>query len=492
MRKEKFVFWVFIVVTAILSLNVLATSSELPDTVAWIKALPSQQLQAWTQFQGKNLTINFVSENTPPTAALLNTGIYKQFEDLTGIKVNIFMSDLGAVVSKCLVDFSTQAGQYQVIYADPYQILAPMVSNFVPLNQFINDPSLPPIPGGLDDFIQGDVIAGGYFGNTLYALPYDCPTMIWMYRKDIFNNPTYRSLFKQEMGYDWMPGPDKTWEQYYQIANWINEKVKQGIIKGVEYGTGQQALEYDSLMCDFSNILYSFGANYFANPLVSSYGTSNPGACTLDSTAAIAAATFYDKLVKIAAPQSTSWDWSGLANAFEDGQIAMCPEWHEFASTFENPSTSKVAGEVGYTILPKGPSGHSANIWGGTNLAINKWASPQLQKAGWLFILWVTSPETQQALLRYGSTPTRYSVYNSSETKQLIADKSIGLAYALEAVEQAWEPSNAYYRPKISQWLQCDTVVYTALSEMLAGQLTPTQAMQQATQQINEITGWSK
>jgi multiple sugar transport system substrate-binding protein len=490
MKIKMVVFVILVVFVSCLSFGAFAQS--LPDTTAWIKALPNSELRKWTQFKGKNYTLNFISENTPPTAAFIQTKLYTQFEDLTGIKVNIFMSDLGAVVSKALVDFSTHAGQYQVIYADPYQILAPMVANFEPLETFMNDSSVPQVPGGMNDFVNADVIAGGYFGKTLYALPYDCPTMILLYRTDIFENPRYRSLFRKENGYDWMPGPNLTWDQYYQIAQWIDQKVKNGTIKGVRYGTGQQALEYDSLMCDFSNVMWAFGANYFANPLVSSYGTTNPGECTLNTAKGRAAAAFYDKLLKVAAPQSTSWDWSGLANAFADGDIAMCPEWHEFAAQLENPSTSKISGNVGFTILPKGPSGHSANIWGGTNLAINKWASKDQRNAAWLFILWATSAETQQALLKYGSTPTRHSVYNSTETKQIIANKTIGLAYALEAVQKAWEPNNVYFRPKISQWLKCDTEVYTMLSQMLAGKMSPDQAMKKTADDFNSITGWTK
>ena len=44
-------------------------------------------------------------------------------------------------------------------------------------------------------------------------------------------------------------------------------------------------------------------------------------------------------------------------------------------------------------------------------------------------------------------------------------------------------------RPKIPQWNQVDTVVFTELSKMLAGQQSPSTAMKSAKQQIDKIVG---
>src|SRR5215212_8404988 len=76
----------------------------------------------WKQYKG--MTLNFLSENTAPTAALAD------------------------------------------------------------LNDFNEDDSLPSVPKGLGDFIPTQLAAAGRFDDpdTLYALPYDAPTMIWMYR----------------------------------------------------------------------------------------------------------------------------------------------------------------------------------------------------------------------------------------------------------------------------------------------------------------------
>lgn len=461
----------------------------------WVQGLPKIQAPDgfdWKQFAGTELTL--ISENTPPSSALAAN--IKQFEDKTGIKVKIEQSDLGVVVEKTGLDFNAKSAKFQIIYADPYQILSKNSGNFVDLNKFNNDPNLPHLPGGLNDFIQSQLEVDGYMGNKdkLYSLPYDAPTMVLAYRKDVIAK--YKDQFMKEKGFDPTPGPNMTWDQYYEVAKWITDKAKAGVIKEVKYGTGHQAKQYDSLMCDFSDILAAYGGDYFQAENLGSIGTSKPGKSLLTSPEAIQAANFYKKLLSVAAPGSTSWDWSGLAEAFAAGDIAMAPEWHEFSSMFEDPSKSKVAGKVGWAILPKGPK-RNANIFGGTGIGISKYASDKEQKAAWLFLVWATSPQSQYMILKSkdgGETPTRQSVYELPDVKKGMEpgsaeSKEMPNLLAMKATLDAWKSENVYMRPKIPQWPQVDTYVFTELSKMLAGKESPEDAMKQIATESDEATG---
>jgi multiple sugar transport system substrate-binding protein len=459
----------------------------------WVEGLPKIEAPEgfdWKQFEG--ITLNVISENTPPSSGLATH--IDVFEKATGIKVNIEQVNLDVVVEKSGLDFNARNANYHIIYADPYQILAKHAQHFVDLNELNNDPSLPSIPGGLEDFIQSQLIVGGYMGNTdhLYALPYDNPTMILAYRKDVFEK--YKDLFMQEKGYDWTPGPDMTWDRYYEIAEWINRKAKEGVITEVKYGTGHQAKQHDSLMNDFSNVLASFGGDYFEAPNIGDIGAENPGKSKLTEPEAIQAAEFYAKLLSIAAPGSTTWDWTGLAEAFAAGDIALAPEWHEFAGMFEDATKSRVAGKVGWTILPKGPKGRG-NMYGGTSIGINKYASEDEIKAAWLFLIWATAPQTQYMILDAGFTPTRYSVYQLPYIQTAINDpnsqefKEWPLAASLAAAQEAWKEENVYMRPKTPLWPQIDTIIYTELSKMLAGRQSPADTMKEIARQSDRLTG---
>jgi multiple sugar transport system substrate-binding protein len=268
----------------------------------------------WKQFSG--MSLNFISENTPPTSAIAAN--LKPFKELTGIDVSISQLELTAVQQKVALDFGARTGQYPIVYADPYNIMVPLRDGLVDLRKFIDDDSLPSVPKGLEDFIPTQLDAAGRFEDALLTLPYDCPTLIWCYRKDLFEK--YHDRMQQDLGFDPTPSLSVTWEQYYRIAEWFNENVEE-----VSYGTGHQAKQFTSLTDDFANALWAYGGDFFENgEKVGRFGAVDPGPCTLDKPEAIQAATFYKKLMGVAHPGSTSWDWNDLAEAFGAGRRSRC------------------------------------------------------------------------------------------------------------------------------------------------------------------------
>jgi multiple sugar transport system substrate-binding protein len=426
----------------------------------------------WKQFAGT--TLNFISENTAPTSAIAAN--VTPFTDLTGIRVKFSQLELSALVQKVALDFASGLGSYHVVYADPYQVLAPYHAAMADLNTFNDDPNLPKVQD-LQDFIPTQLDAAGRFVDRkkLYALPYDAPTLIWMYRKDIFAK--YRGRMQDDLGFDPFPSDASTWDQFYAISDWIRKNASDD----VPYGSGHQAKQHDSLMNDFSNVLWAYGGDYFANgPDVGRYGSDDPGTPLLDRPESIQGAEMYRKLVSIAHPASKGWDWAGLAEAFMAGQVAMGAEWHEFAAGIEQ---SKIAGKVGYARLPRGPK-RSANMYGGTGIGINGVAPEREQKAAWLFVNWATSPQTQLSNLKSkvgGGTPTRESIYRLPEVeKARKPPSSMPNVLTTDAVFEAWRPENIGLRPKIAAWNECDTVIFTELSKMLAGSQSAEACMRNA------------
>jgi multiple sugar transport system substrate-binding protein len=431
----------------------------------------------WRRFAGT--TINFISENTAPTAAIAAN--LRPFEELTGIRVNIVNLELQALVQRVALDMAGGQAQYDVIYADPYQVLAPYSKGLLDLRELIDDPGMPPLELGVEDFIPTQLRAAGTFGDggEIYALPYDAPTMIWQYRADLFEK--HHDRMSADLGFDPTPGPDRTWEEYFRIAGWLTDNADE-----VSYGTGHQAKQHDSLMCDFSNVLWAFGGDYFENgDDVGLTGTTDPGRCLLGEDAAVEAATFYNDLVGIAHPGSRGWDWDGVGNALRAGEIAMAPNWHEYAASNEQV----IPGKVAYAPLPRGPH-RSAHIYGGTGIAISANSGGARRGAAWLFVHWATSPGTQLANLRSavgGGTPTRTSVYELPEVKQASTRPTeLPNMLTAAAVTTAWQTENIGLRPKIPMWNECDTALFTELSRM------PKDAMRHATERIDAIVarGW--
>ncbi|MGF7239290.1 MAG: extracellular solute-binding protein [Frankia sp.] len=311
--------------------------------------------------------------------------------------------------------------------------------------------------------------------------------MIWQYRQDLFTK--YHSRMANDLGFDPTPSEDITWDQYYAIADWFNKNGR----SDVRYGTGHQARQHDSLMNDFSNVLWAYGGDYFENgPAVGRFGTIDPGPSLLDQPHAIEAAQFYNRLLSIADPSSKTWDWDGLGSAFAAGLLAMCPNWHEYAAGNEK----SLPGKVGYAPLPRGPA-RSANMYGGTGIAINAACSAKQRGAAWLFVNWATAPQTQLADLKSkagGGTPTRTSVYQMPQVRAAEHRPSaMPNVLTAAAVSTAWQPQNIGLRPKIPMWNECDTVIFTELSKMLAGDTRPPAAMRAAKKHIDTVVkrGWA-
>ena len=60
---------------------------------------------------------------------------------------------------------------------------------------------------------------------------------------------------------------------------------------------------------------------------------------------------------------------------------------------------------------------------------------------------------------------------------------------SMKAVLEAWKPENTYMRPKIPQWPQIDTYIFTELSKMIAGKQSPEQAVKAIAEKSDEATG---
>lgn len=145
--------------------------------------------------------------------------------------------------------------------------------------------------------------------------------------------------------------------------------------------------------------------------------------------------------------------------------------------------------------MPRGPR-RSANIYGGTGIAVSAGSSGARRGAAWLFVNWATSPATQLANLQSsvgGGTPTRSSVYELPEVQQATRRPSqLPNILTAPAVNTAWEADYIGLRPKIPMWNECDTALFTELSRMLAGQQSPLEAMGKAADRIDDIVarGW--
>ena len=403
--------------------------------------------------------LNFLLEDNI-NANILSREVEK-FTEVTGIKVNIKCVDFNILVEKTNMDFISKTAKYDIIYVDPYQTLNKFSSSLVDLNTYENDPDLPHIVGGLNSFQERHIDICSRFGNSekLYAIPFDSTTMILFYRKDIFDK--YQSRMQSELGYLPQPGTSEfTWEKYLEVAEWINKNVPKEEIK---YGTLSMSAYHNSIYTEFSNFLDAYGGKYFDDAELNTIGGTARGEIQSDTAEFKKALAMYREYATIENTGKNRYNWTEVTDKFKNGEVAMMVNWDENASAIENSNESKVSGKVGYGILPYGDS-KSACIYGGSGIGINSYADEKEKLASWLFIVWSTSPQVQmKAFLgeEGGNLPTRTNLLALIEGEYMS-----NLPQAFSTI-QSLKSRNVYYRPKISNGYDFETIITNNLYQLV-------------------------
>ncbi len=424
----------------------------------------------------EGITLNFIVENNLGANILsLET---EEFTKLTGINIKIRPTDYDTFIQKINLDFISKAGDYQLIYSDPYQTLNRFHSDLEILDPYLNNPELPQLQVALDDFFRTQLEVTSYFESSddLYSIPFDSTTMILYYREDVFRN--FKEAFMKDKGYDWTPGTTEfTWERYIEISKWIDTYVPNEI---VEYGSGQMAQAHNSIFCEFSNVLASNGGDYFRDENISTLGRTDFERLDVRSPIFIKSLDLYKRIVEVSAPDSANWKWEDASEAFSKGKIAMMLNWDENFATLNTSENFRVRANVGTAILPYGDK-RSANIYGGSGIGINKYATQAEKEAAWFFITWATSKEMQLRILTEptgGALPTIKSAYDAIDPAFRESHPQI------DTVLEAWKSENIYLRPKLENFYYIEQILINSLHQMITDDLNPADVAQSIYQQI--------
>ncbi|HHV12394.1 MAG TPA: extracellular solute-binding protein [Clostridiales bacterium] len=408
----------------------------------------------WKQCDGTIL--NFICEDNI-NANILSKEV-ESFTRVTGIKVNIKRMDFNTLEEKINMEFISKTAQYELIYVDPYKTLNRFSDGLEDLNLYEQDESLPHIVGGIESFPKEQLEVCSYFEDTkkLDAIPFDSTTMILFYRKDIFGQ--YQEQMEQELGFDPNPGNgDFTWDQFIEVSKWINEH---GEGEEPVHGSLTMSAEHNSIYTAFSTVLGAYGGDYFTNNKIKSLGTVTGFELQSRTEEFTTALKKFKEIIALNPENKEGYTWDKVATLFTEGNIAMMINWDENVSAIEN---SEIAGKVGYSVLPKGTK-RSSNIYGGSGIGINSYASSKKKLAAWMFIVWATSPEVQMKSFMEkegGTLPTRTALIEKIER-----DFSGGMPQ-VSAMIKSQKKEYAYYRPKMKNGYEFEDIMVTNLYDMI-------------------------
>ncbi len=315
------------------------------------------------------------SSTTTLTIATVNNSQMVQMEQLTkdvfmkdhpNIKINFVTLPENDLRSKVTQDVATNAGKFDIAtigsYETPIWAHNGWLQNLKPY--FDKMSATDKSNYNYDDLIKPVMSSLSYQGNP-YSLPFYGESSFLMYNKQIFAQHHLT-----------MP-MHPTWDQVAQFAKELNNPAQgtTGILLRGQSGWGMNMAALDT-------IINTYGGRWF----------DNDWKPQLSSPQVKQAVSFYANLLqKYGEPGASTSGWQECLNIMTSGKGAMFYDATSFGGVLETPSTSKIAGNVGYAFAPTAVTPNGSHwLWAWSLGLVN---SSKNKDAAFQFITWATSSQ---------------------------------------------------------------------------------------------------
>jgi len=335
----------------------------------------------WQRFKGKELYCIFYKH--PWIDEMVK--YFPEFTDLTGIKVNHEVLPEVQGRQKLTVELTAGSGGVDAWHASMHVEKRRFWKSgwFLPLNKFLEDKSLTAPDYDWNDFTTGARSDVAQPDKTISAIPTFVDVFTFFYRKDLF----------QEKGIK-VPG---TMAELEDAAKKLHDPPRM-------YGFVSRGLK-NANATPWAWVIYSLGGEYL----------TRDGKSAINSPAWVKSLEWYAGMLRrFAPPGVVNFNWYECSSAFMQGQVAMYYDGVNFANQFEVPEKSKIAGKVGYAVLPAGPVAHVAPTY--TNaMAVS--AQSRNKEAAYFLIQWATTKKMCVRELLGGVGVGRVSPWSDPEVK---------------------------------------------------------------------------
>jgi multiple sugar transport system substrate-binding protein len=320
----------------------VAAMTALGGSAAFAADAAERAVEAGKEFAGTTITV--VAE--AGLQALLDKQITaSEWENLTGIKINVVELPFEELYPKQLLEHKAGSGAYDLLLISP-AYLADMVANGMveDLAPFIKKYGVP----DEDADINPAFADWQFFDGKRYGLVVDGDVLVTYYRKDLFDDPANQEAFRSKYGYDL--APPKDYKSFGDIACFLTEKYAPEI-----YGAGVINTGYMFFM--FGERFRVAGGRFFDPETMRA---------TVNSPIGVEVLTQMVEQNKCMAPGIETWGFAENLSALNAGEIAMTISWpplgrwaqgvniNDQALSWVPPTT--VADKIGYS---PNPGGHS-------------------------------------------------------------------------------------------------------------------------------------
>ncbi|HET6219315.1 MAG TPA: extracellular solute-binding protein [Acidobacteriaceae bacterium] len=301
-----------------------------------------------------------------------------------------------------------------------------------------------------------------WYGDKIYGYPYTGLTAYLCYRKDLLDDPENKRKFKAR--YHREIAVPSNWKEYVQLAEFFTRPSDHF------YGTyisGKQGL---AMWYEWLNFIYSFRGDILDTQHGWEYGD-----IVVNSPQNVAATQQYMRMIALSPPDTLNYGWNEAQAALQQGHAFMGLLWSDQAYLLEDPETSKVAGKIGYSLIPSNTAQRSSQLEGLTYLIPTESQHP---REAYRFLEWAMSDQVQTPQTLDGSNSIRESVYGNSRVK--------GMPYTaafLASIPIARE------KPTIPESSQMTEAAERRLSEIVTGKESPRSGLDKLALDLKNILG---
>lgn len=367
--------------------------------------------------------------------------------EVTKLTINVNQSPWLNAYKKLILDYTKETGIEVDVRVFPYTEMRPTLVTDIQSNnrtydvyqydelfthEFANNKWVKPFKQ-VDPNFKIDPNIGSY-GNFMYwnpvkkfsdpkgdvmSMPLNGNTTVFLYRKDIYEQLNLK-----------VP---TTWDEV--LAN--SAKIKAANVVKYPYIIRAQAVASgSSVTYDFIHILASYGGRFFNKQ-------GEDWLPIINSPEGKAAATTLRALAKYGPPAISTIGQSQVIAAMQAGDAAQGQVVFAAANSMNDPVASKVAGKIGYAVMPKGCASCDPGVVSGTwAVSIPMGLSSEREKAALSYINWIMSKKAQIKFAEYGGIPTRTDVISEANLtpvqREYLSVYQKGLPFATENIRQTF------------------------------------------------------
>jgi len=395
--------------------------------------------------QSKPDKLVYVGDNGPWHACLVNE-VAPAFEKATGIKIEFTLLPIDALVARLKAELSSGEGSIDVVQWDAS--MASWVSPHMQDHQQLLATAASKHPDfDFADFLPAVQNMASYNGK-LSGIPYRVTTGVLFHQKKLL----------EQVGF---AKPPTTFAELQKAAEACT---KQGAPS--RYGFGVMGRQGPAMLGSFTPFLRSAGGHYY---------DAKTGEIFVNQPAAVDALQFYGDLMTkyhVMNPSSLTWEFDGIIAGGQADQFAMTVTLAPYGEAMNDPKVSKTGGAWAFSLMPgKDDIKQSASYLAGWMLGVPE----KVKYPDWSFefVQMATSKQWMKRSIDLANSPPRVSV---------LQDPAV-------LAKHPWAPvagesfKTAVLDHRDPLWAAAQLQLRTAISQVLLGQRTAKQALDELTNQ---------